>query len=239
MQRLENEIEHSRTLSPKAEEIWGWASAAGKIRAERRAQLLVTHGEISPGKKVLEIGCGTGLFTEKLSRAGAEITAVDLSEHLLEKARARNLPRCSIEQADAHQLPYADNSFDVVCGSSILHHLDMEKALSEAYRVLRPGGKIAFAEPNMLNPQIFVQKNIPWVKRMLGDSPDERALTRRGTQRLLRRLGYRELNVFPHDFLHPSTPRRLISVIRTIGQTLESVPMVREIAGSIFLTGKK
>jgi ubiquinone/menaquinone biosynthesis C-methylase UbiE len=157
--RLLHEIEHSRSLAPHAEKTWGWSSPAGQLRAERRAQLLAAHAELGPGKKALEIGCGTGLFTEKLAASGANLTAVDLSEELLAQARERRIALATITRADAHHLSFSDASFDAVIGSSILHHLDMPQALREAYRVLKPGGKIAFAEPNMLNPQILVQKN--------------------------------------------------------------------------------
>ena len=53
-----------------------------------------------------------------------------------------------------------------------MHHLNVKKALVEFYRVLKPGGTIYFTEPNMLNPIIAVQKNIPFIKKLMGDTPD-------------------------------------------------------------------
>ena len=68
----------------------------------------------------------------------------------------------------------SDNErFDAVVGSSVLHHLDVAQALRECFRVLKPEGVICFTEPNMLNPQIALQKNISFLKKRLGDSPDE------------------------------------------------------------------
>jgi hypothetical protein len=61
--------------------------------------------------------------------------------------------------------------------------------------------------PNMLNPQIAIQKNVSWVKRKLGDSPDETAFFHWPLQRLLERTGFRDVRIDPFDFLHPKTPR--------------------------------
>jgi SAM-dependent methyltransferase len=87
-------------------------------------------------------------------------------------------------------------------GSSILHHLRPAVALEEVFRVLRPDGFIAFAEPNMLNPQIAIQKNIPVIKRWLGDSPEERAFFRWQATKLLENAGFDRIAVTPYDFLH-------------------------------------
>src|SRR5438067_1046717 len=148
MDRLENEREHGKKISAHAEEVWGWASPAGKLRAERRAKYLYELGNFKAGDKLLEIGCGTGLFTEKVYRAtGADIIATDISEDLLEQGRQK-YPFAQFKVEDAMNLSFADNSFDGVYGSSILHHLTLEKALREIYRVLKPGGRMVFAEPN-------------------------------------------------------------------------------------------
>jgi hypothetical protein len=105
--------------------------------------------------------------------------------------------------------------------------------------VLKPGGTIFFTEPNMLNPQIAVQKNVPWIKRKLGDSPDETAFFRWRLQCLLEQTGYRNVRIDPFDFLHPKTPVRLINRVNTFGRFLESVPVISEFAGSLYIRGVK
>jgi ubiquinone/menaquinone biosynthesis C-methylase UbiE len=72
-------------------------------------------------------------------------------------------------------MPFADGSFDVAYGSSILHHLNLDDALAEVFRVLRPGGRIAFTEPNILNPQVTIMFRLGLTKKYFGVSPDEMA----------------------------------------------------------------
>lgn len=237
--RIDNEIAHGKKISENAEDVWGWATPAGQIRANRRAGYFVSEGQIKQGDKVLEIGCGTGLFTEKVYNATkAEIIATDLSEDLLEVARKKGLP-ITFKAEDAMNLSYADASFDVVFGSSILHHLDFEKSLNEIYRVLKPGGRLVFAEPNMINPQILVQKNVGFIKEWLGDSPDETAIVRWSFSNLLRKHNFINVNIFPYDFLHPYTPKPLIGLVNGFGKLLEKLPLTKEIAGSVIISAHK
>lgn len=113
---------------------------------------------------------------KELAGTGAEITAIDISPELLAAAQA-GCPAENVhfEVQNAYAMTYADQTFDSVVGSSVLHHLEIDAALKEVQRVLKPGGSIYFTEPNMVHPQIALQKNIPWIKRRLGDSPDETA----------------------------------------------------------------
>jgi hypothetical protein len=83
------------------------------------------------------------------------------------------------------------------------------------------------------------QKNIPFIKKMLGDSPDETAFFRWGLKRRLRKSGFTNITIIPFDFLHPLTPKFLIKIISRIGNTLERMPLLREIAGSLFITAEK
>jgi SAM-dependent methyltransferase len=237
--RIYNEIEHGKKISKHAEDVWGWTTPAGQIRANRRANYFITEGDIKKTDTVLEIGCGTGLFTEKVYNAtGASIIATDLSEDLLNSARKRNLP-ITFKTEDAMNLSFADNSFNVVFGSSIIHHLDFNKSLKEIYRVLKPGGRMVFAEPNMINPQILIQKNVPFIKERLGDSPDETAIIRWSFKSLLKKQGFTSIKIFPYDFLHPYTPKPLIGVVNQLGKVLEKVPLIREIAGSVIIKATK
>lgn len=100
------------------------------------------------GKRVLEVGCGTGLMLELVSRLGpGSLTGVDLSLGMLSDCRATG---CPVVCGSAMQLPFKDSSFDVVYSFKVLSHVpDLRSALSEVMRVLAPGG-VAYLE--LYNP---------------------------------------------------------------------------------------
>src|SRR2546423_5491956 len=114
-----------------------------------------------PFGRSLEIGAGTGYFTLNLLRDGVvrEAVASDISPGMLATLEA-NAQRLGLEvetrAADAEALPFEDESFDLVFGHAVLHHLpDLERAFSEFFRVLRPGGTLAFAgEPSRLGDRL-------------------------------------------------------------------------------------
>jgi len=238
-ERVAQEIRHGRFLAKHgAGEIWNWESPAGKLRWSRRVKMLSSH--LKPGMTVLELGCGAGYFTQELAHSGADVVAIDLSPELLEMAKANcSAPNVHFQIENAYELSYGDAAFDSVVGSSVLHHLEIEKALRDIYRVSKPAGTIFLTEPNMLNPQIAVQKNIPWIKRKLGDSPDETAFFRWPLRRLLERTGYRDVRVEPFDFLHPKTPAPLIKGVDMLGCFLENLPVISEFAGSLYIRAVK
>jgi SAM-dependent methyltransferase len=239
LNRLDHEIGHGRFLAQHgAGEIWNWESPAGKLRWARRVKMLSSH--LKPGTTVLELGCGTGSFTRELARSGADVVAIDVSPELLEIARANSSPpNVRYQIQNAYALSYSEGMFDSVVGSSVLHHLEIKEALRDIIRVLKPGGTIYFTEPNMLNPQIAIQKNVPWIKRKLGDSPDETAFFRWPLRRLLEQTGYRDVRIDPFDFLHPKTPVALIDCVSAFGRFLENVPVISEFAGSLYIRAIK
>ena len=101
--------------------------------------------ESARDQKVLEIGCGLGTDGAQFAAAGAKYTGVDLTDASVELARKRfelfDLPG-SFLTADAENLDFADDSFDLVYSHGVLHHTpDTQKAIREIHRVLRPGGR--------------------------------------------------------------------------------------------------
>ncbi|MDT4916491.1 MAG: hypothetical protein QOH89_1191 [Pseudonocardiales bacterium] len=104
-----------------------------------------------PYAKSLELGCGTGFFTLNLKLAGVidEGHVTDLSPGMVEVAQ-RNARGLGFEiegrVADAERLPYEDDTFDLVIGHAVLHHIpDLEQSFREILRVLKPGGRFVFA----------------------------------------------------------------------------------------------
>ena len=150
--RLKNEIEHGKVLRKSwSGTLWYWETPAGKLRFKRRLEMITSH--IEPGMKVLELGCGVGYFTKHLAETKAAITANDISPDLLEVAREQvKAENVTFKVENAYDLSYADNSFDTVVGSSVLHHLEVDDALRECYRVLKPGGILCVTTTNKLCP---------------------------------------------------------------------------------------
>lgn len=246
--RAQREIEHGKRLAKAgAESMWGWGGPAGEFRAQRRAALIAQGAGLGPGVTALEIGCGTGNFTELFAATGARIVAVDISPDLLALATSRGLPAhqvCFLERQfeavacdDPALAGWAPGGFDAVIGSSVLHHLDLDPALKGIARLLKPGGRLSFAEPNLLNPQVLAERKLrrffPYV------SEDEWAVVRWKMRADLERSGFDQVRIEPFDWLHPGTPPALIPLVRGAGIVAEHIPGVREFAGSVFIRASR
>jgi SAM-dependent methyltransferase len=232
-----------RVSTTGGENYWAERGAAAPRRRDLRSSLLAaTAGAgLRDGAHILDIGCGAAAYTIPFARrtARATVVAMDVAPPLLARARDAVPQNVRLVAANVEGLPFADRAFDAVIGNAVLHHLRLERAIPEVLRVLRPGGRFCFAEPNMLNPQVFVERNVPFVGRWLDNSPGETAFTRWGLQRTLARLGLVDVVIRPFDFLYPLTPRRLVSVVERVGRVLERTPLVAEIAGSLLISARK
>jgi ubiquinone/menaquinone biosynthesis C-methylase UbiE len=154
-------------------------------------------GETLPYGTALEIGAGTGFFSLNLRQAGLleEVHVTDLSPGMVEAAKenARALG-FTVEGrvADAERIPYDDDTFDVVVGHAVIHHVpDVEAAFREIIRVLRPGGRFVIAgEPTRIGH---------WYARRLG------RLTWHATKRVTRLGPLRERWAKPPEELDESS----------------------------------
>jgi 2-polyprenyl-3-methyl-5-hydroxy-6-metoxy-1,4-benzoquinol methylase len=236
--RAQHEIEHGKWLaSGDAETTWGWGSPAGQKRAEKRGAAIIAAGGLKPAVSALELGCGTGLFTQMFAATGAQITAIDISPELVEAAKKLN-PNVKFIVGRFEDLPSAPQ-YDAIIGSSVLHHLELDEALKKSYQLLKPGGVMAFAEPNLLNPQVAAERSFLRERFFRYVSPDETAFVRGSIAKTLRSYGFTDVQIKPFDWLHPAIPKKMIGFVEGIGRTLESTPLLREFSGSLLIYCQK
>jgi len=135
---------HAAAYQQRMEEIM----SRGEARGRRRVLEFLA---VQPGMRVLDLACGPGTLTRPLAALvapGGEVLGVDLAPGMVELARAAGIPNARFEVMDIEQLDLADASFDAAaCGHGLQFAPDLDLALREARRVLRPGARFAASVP--------------------------------------------------------------------------------------------
>lgn len=128
-------------------------------------------------KKVLDYGCGIGTEALLLVKKGAHVTGIDISPFYTAQAKQlMKVNQVTVEcyefhAMDGHQLKFSENTFDLVVGRGILHHLEYDIALNEIMRVLKPGGILVFQEPLGSNPLLKLFRLCTPYARTLDEAP--------------------------------------------------------------------
>ncbi len=184
----------------------------GKVGHWRRATGKAVAAQ--PGERILDIAAGTGMSAAVLARSGATVVALDFSEGMVEEGRRRH-PDLEFVLGDAERLPFGDNEFDAATISFGLRNVQHpQAALSDMYRVLKPGGRLVICEfsrppSGMLRASYFaylryfmpliasVTSTNPEAYRYLFDSikdwPDQASLSRWLRTAGFARVAYRNL----------------------------------------------
>lgn len=136
------------------------------------------HDQYDPaGKDVLDYGCGAGRFAmELLSKGARHVTGIDISAARVEEAKnlaaSKGLAeRTTFMVADAHDTGLPAASFDLIIGSDILHHLDIEAAATELRRMLKPDGAAIFIEPLAHHPLLRIGRRLTPSARTADEHP--------------------------------------------------------------------
>jgi SAM-dependent methyltransferase len=236
--RYEAERSQGEMIAAGGEEAWGWTSPAGRIRAGRRARFLTEAAVLGPGVRCLELGAGTGEFTRRIAESGCDLVALEISDATAAVCRERVDSSVNVVVGNAETGEGLEGEFDAIVGVSVLHHLDVDACLSTTFKRLRAGGRFAFSEPNMANPQVWAERHIGIVRRRRHVTEHETAFSVRSLREILEKHGLEVEEAEPFDFLHPSTPPWGIRFVRGLEARLEATPL-RAIAGSIRVAGRR
>jgi len=220
VERLWREAERSRERS------WQRSSAGLLARLRCRAFLAARSLPILPGRKVLELGAGSGDWTEHLAAALAgqnPVTAVVFNEDLARKAQSRNLPNTTFIRAKDFQRACPEEDFDYIVGIEGLTGGLCQATLEMAYRCLKPWGQLIFFAENPSNPLILLRKafaSLGQSNRRRGSEQD--TLQEKWKQAAVDR-GFGGIEVNPCEVICP--PKS--SAGQAVGLILERTPVVR------------
>ncbi len=141
------------------------------------------------GLRILDLGCGAGEAATYFALQGAQVTAVDISEGMLDvtrKVAERHGVKVACVQGSAEQLEFSNDTFDVVYSANLLHHVDIHRCLGEIGRVLRPEGRFVSWDPLRHNPVINLYRRMAAAVRTEDETP----------------LSIHDLNAFAKHFRH-------------------------------------
>ncbi len=176
-------------------------------------------------KKVLDYGCGKGDEVFFLAKYSSEIFGIDISEEGIKQAlkKLEEEPE-SIKRKinflvmDGEKMTFKDNSFDIVCGTGILHHLNLDSSLKEIRRVLKPTGKAIFFEPLGHNPVLNIFRRFTPNLR----TPDEHPLLMRDIKKAYNYFNKVNIHFF-HFFSLLAVPFKNTKIFNPLLNNLEKI----------------
>lgn len=149
-----------------------WESKINKTETRKRLSVVfedLLKGVDLKGKQFLDVGCGLGYFSKEASRRGAIVTGVDVGGRLVKKSKQR-VPEGNFIVASASELPFKDETFDIVLCTEVIEHLENQKeALAEIFRALKKGGVLVLTTPNRIYKPLFDFLSIVGVRSYRGN----------------------------------------------------------------------
>jgi ubiquinone/menaquinone biosynthesis C-methylase UbiE len=235
------------SISTSSAQFWGrlWGTLPTDWAGVEEAQLptyetAIERLGIGDGQVVLDLGCGSGVFLRAAADRGAQVAGLDAAEGLLSIAR-RRVPEAVLLRGDMQELPFADDTFDVVTGfSSLFFADDMTRALREACRVCKPGGTVlaqVFGRPERCSLEAMKRAIVP----LLGIEGDEPAYWRFDLlESVAREAGLTPLESFYTSWAYEfADDAEMLSAMLSAGSAVAAVehagrePVVEAICGSL------
>ncbi len=211
---------------------------------ERIIDAFVRLSGLGPGARVLDVGCGSGAFTEVLSRRGFQASGLDISSKLIALAK-RKFPAIDFYEGDAERLPFDAGRFDGVLLSGLIHHFPDQRALAaEVFRVLKPGGRFVAFDPNRMNPFMWLYRDpsSPFYSR-IGVTENERPILARRAADVFRDAGFRVgtdyLAGLAYRYVASPRTRLVLPVYNVIDNVLFTLPVMKPLRPFVLTSGEK
>jgi 2-polyprenyl-3-methyl-5-hydroxy-6-metoxy-1,4-benzoquinol methylase len=149
-------IDSKELFYDRISDVWG--SKINNSETNKRIKVIFDiflHKNELKNKKFLEVGCGLGYFSNKASKLGAKVTGIDIGPNLV-KINKKLTPSGTFIVSSASNLPFKDETFDVVLSTEVIEHVDNQKrAIKEISRVLKKGGILVITTPNKIFKPLF------------------------------------------------------------------------------------
>ncbi len=197
-------------------------------------------------KEILDYGCGIGHNMEKfLKFSPKKITGVDVSEVSINKAKKnlnnKDLSKINFVHGNCEELTFEDQSFGLIYGSGILHHLKFDLAFKEISRTLKIGGKVIFVEPLGTNPLINLYRRLTPKSRSVDEHPFEKKdfllLEKYFNEIKIKYYGFLTLIFFP--FYKKPDNSFFFKLLANFDQKLFRINFFKKMAWSVMIIGKK
>ena len=214
---------------------------------ESNAQLIAAFQRLTglpSGSRVIDLGCGSGLFTQLLQEAGYRAVGIDISPKLIELGRNTYLG-LDLRVGDAEALPFADGAFDGVLLSGLVHHFpDPRLLVAETYRVLRPGGRFMAFDPNRMNPFMYLyrDRSSP-LYSSIGVTENERPLLSKQAAATFRNVGFsvetEYLSGLAYRYVASKKTRLFLPTYNWIDRVLFGLSILRPLRSFVLTSGER
>jgi len=245
IKKLENkEKKHFDLLAAKYDRNYGYKDRFIQYKIWKKINILkyfLSPEKIDKEFRILELGSGTGEYTKLLSQnyPNAKIIGIDISKEMINiaKRKCAGCKNVTFKVESVYKVKEKDESFDLVCGFYTLHHLKIKSTIKEIRRVLKDGGMVYFCEPNILNPIVYLIKKIKFIKKMVGDSPDEWAINPLTIAQEFKPIN---IKILYREFIFPIPNRYKVNIfLDKLSTFICYIPIIKYFSGTVVIIGKK
>ena len=213
-------------------------------RLEWRARMTRHLFHLFPNESILEIGCSSGLWTRKISESNGHTNKICAAtfdkldyEHMAKDRLPDNIEPVLLE---AFPGALAGRQFDYIVGWNLLTDDNCAPILLEVKKLLKPGGRLLFFDPNPWNPYYIIRRFLSKaVSVVLKNRQEGNSLNRIDLFPILSEVGYTGIKILPYDFVFPPIPKFLLWPMQNLSLVFENFPYLRNFAGSLYIFAQK